>query len=159
MPDDRPAASQQYVRTPRLKKRPPPFPSREIEAALFSSSVRSACCSLAYAHAALRRASYRESAFRPSDLPVLLVRGFETELSSQRAVPFPVMLYRFIRLFWCVSCASREPSEQGQFPVPGDPPSKTLSVIVPAHNEEDRLPGMLKDTFSYLGTRRKTADR
>eukprot|EP00752_Nemacystus_decipiens_P005067 g4600.t1 len=51
-----------------------------------------------------------------------------------------------------------EPSGKERFPVPGDPPSKTLSVIVPAHNEEDRLPGMLKDTFAYLGTRRKTAD-
>ena len=43
--------------------------------------------------------------------------------------------------------------------MPGDPPTKTLSVVVPAHNEEDRLPGMLKDTLAYLGTRRRTADR
>ncbi|CAM9935490.1 unnamed protein product, partial [Ectocarpus sp. 13 AM-2016] len=49
-------------------------------------------------------------------------------------------------------------SNKEAFPVCGDPPSKTLSVIVPAHNEEGRLPGMLKDTFTYLNTRRKTAD-
>ena len=39
------------------------------------------------------------------------------------------------------------------------PPTKTLSVIVPAHNEEDRLPGMLKETLAYLETKRTEADR
>ncbi|CAB1117789.1 GT2 [Ectocarpus sp. CCAP 1310/34] len=59
--------------------------------------------------------------------------------------------------FWGVGRGG-EKSNKEAFPVCGDPPSKTLSVIVPAHNEEDRLPGMLKDTFTYLNTRRKTAD-
>eukprot|EP00903_Cladosiphon_okamuranus_P014218 g13209.t1 len=60
--------------------------------------------------------------------------------------------------YFCNFGPAGEPADRERFPVPGDPPTKTLSVIVPAHNEEDRLPGMLKDTFAYLGTRRKTSD-
>ncbi|CAM9169561.1 unnamed protein product [Hapterophycus canaliculatus] len=59
--------------------------------------------------------------------------------------------------FWDVGPGGERASREA-FPVPRDPPSKSLSVIVPAHNEEDRLPGMLKETFEYLDTRRSTAD-
>lgn len=46
---------------------------------------------------------------------------------------------------------SRVKSEQ--FPLPLDPPTKILSVVVPAYNEEERLPGMLETTLEYLEDR------
>ncbi len=34
-------------------------------------------------------------------------------------------------------------------------PTKTISVIVPAHNEEDRLPKMLRSTLKYMDNEKK----
>lgn len=39
------------------------------------------------------------------------------------------------------------------FPLPLDEPTKKLTVVIPAHNEEERLPGMLKTTLAYLQDR------
>jgi dolichyl-phosphate beta-glucosyltransferase len=37
------------------------------------------------------------------------------------------------------------------------PPTKRLSVVVPAYNEQDRLPGTLDETLAYLARRRDRA--
>lgn len=48
---------------------------------------------------------------------------------------------------------SRSQVKSEYFPLPMDGPSKTLTVVIPAHNEEERLPGMLKSTLAYLQDR------
>ncbi|CAF0832966.1 unnamed protein product [Adineta ricciae] len=49
----------------------------------------------------------------------------------------------------------RDPKSKSRnkFPSLNDPPSKYLSVIIPAYKEVDRLPSMIKDTMSYLENR------
>lgn len=41
---------------------------------------------------------------------------------------------------------------EGRFDTLSSPPSKKLSVVIPAYNEEQRLPGMLSDTLAYLAS-------
>ncbi len=41
------------------------------------------------------------------------------------------------------------------FPSLSEPPSLSLSVIVPAYNEESRLPKMLREAVAYLEARQR----
>jgi len=45
-------------------------------------------------------------------------------------------------------------NKRKQFPSLFDPPSLELSVIIPAYNEENRLPVMLEDTLKFLNSKR-----
>lgn len=49
-------------------------------------------------------------------------------------------------------------NEKCEFPSIRDAPSKSLSVIVPAYNEEKRLPVMLDECLGYLEDRREAAE-
>ncbi|XP_076467568.1 LOW QUALITY PROTEIN: dolichyl-phosphate beta-glucosyltransferase-like [Babylonia areolata] len=52
----------------------------------------------------------------------------------------------------------KDPRKQGSklpFPSLSDPPSLDLSVIVPAYNEEERLPAMMDEAMGYLEERQK----
>jgi len=52
--------------------------------------------------------------------------------------------------------SSEEEAKLSPFPSLGDPPSVDLSVIVPAYNEEERLPSMLEECLAFLEGRRQT---
>jgi hypothetical protein len=43
-----------------------------------------------------------------------------------------------------------EEEEEAAFPTVDDAPSLALSLVVPAYNEEERLPVMLEETIAYL---------
>lgn len=47
-------------------------------------------------------------------------------------------------------------SEKSKFPSIHDPPSMDLSVIVPAYNEEERLPTMMEEAIEHLEKRQKS---
>jgi dolichyl-phosphate beta-glucosyltransferase len=49
-----------------------------------------------------------------------------------------------------------DPSSLARAPAPSlfADPSKTLSVVIPAYNEEGRLPATLEETLAYLRRRR-----
>lgn len=49
-----------------------------------------------------------------------------------------------------------DPSSLDKVPAPSlfDEPTKTLSIVIPAYNEEDRLPSTLTETLAYLAHRR-----
>ena len=51
-----------------------------------------------------------------------------------------------------------DPGKQKRFPFPSinDPPTLSLSLVVPAYNEEERLPIMLDESFDYLEARAET---
>ncbi|KAJ8275575.1 hypothetical protein COCON_G00073270 [Conger conger] len=48
-----------------------------------------------------------------------------------------------------------EDGEKGTFPSLQDPSSRELSVVVPAYNEELRMPVMMEETMDYLENRQK----
>lgn len=51
--------------------------------------------------------------------------------------------------------SSKGNEKKEPFPSIMDPPTVTLSIIVPAYNEEERLPKMLKECIDYLEERQK----
>ena len=54
------------------------------------------------------------------------------------------------------SSSSAAPEHLEPFPSVHDPASVTVSVIVPAYNEEGRLPSMMDPTLDFFGSKMKT---
>ncbi|XP_055613248.1 dolichyl-phosphate beta-glucosyltransferase [Uranotaenia lowii] len=80
---------------------------------------------------------------------LLIVTGIILKITT---TPFPVIKRRKEERYY------RNPAtgEQEEFPSLQDEPTLELSVIVPAFDEEKRLPKMLDECFEYLEERRKT---
>ncbi|KAK7485918.1 hypothetical protein BaRGS_00022784 [Batillaria attramentaria] len=51
---------------------------------------------------------------------------------------------------------SKKESGRSEFPSISDPPSVDLTVVVPAYNEQERLPVMMDEAMEYLEERQKT---
>jgi dolichyl-phosphate beta-glucosyltransferase len=47
--------------------------------------------------------------------------------------------------------------ELHEFPMPSDPPTKYLSIVVPAFYEQDRIERMLDETIAYLDKREQAS--
>lgn len=54
---------------------------------------------------------------------------------------------------------AQQSTEEEPFPTLADPPTLLLSLVIPAYNEEDRLPIMLDATLSYLHTWQQTTTK
>lgn len=79
----------------------------------------------------------------------LSVQGKKTMLDLWR----PRLYFPYFAFFSLSLDNDRSRVKSEPFPSPLDPPTKTLTLVVPAYNEEERLPGMLKTTLEYLEDR------
>lgn len=58
--------------------------------------------------------------------------------------------------FRAADATLEDPSQLAPVPAPSlfDDPTKSLTIVIPAYNEADRLPGTLEETMAYLSRRR-----